>query len=76
MPVETHNDRTTTITPTQAAYACRRSTIQADAYCTHLAAELDATRAELCFARVDIAGLRAQNLELRRIISSTSEAFR
>lgn len=76
MPVETSNDRTTTITPTQAAHACRRSTIQADADCMRLAAELDATRAELYFARVDIAGLRAQNLELRRIISSTSEALR
>ena len=72
MPVETHNDRTT-ITP---AGACRRSTIQADADCMHFAAELEERRSELRFAQVEIIGLEAQNLELRRIISSTSEAMR
>lgn len=76
MPVETSNDRTTTITPTQAAHACRRSTIQADADCMRLAAELEECRSKLRFARVEIIGLEAQNLELRRIISSTSEALR
>ena len=76
MPVETHNDRTTTITPTQAAYACRRSTIQADADCMHIAAELEECRSKLRFAQVEIIGLEAQNMELRRIISSTSEALR
>ena len=76
MPAETSDNRAILRTPGQIARDACQVANQADTDCMALAAKLEECRSELSFARIDIAGLQAQNLKLLRIISSASEALR